>query len=584
MPRGHVAVIDPGTRVPELDCFNRMALASPLPLTYHLVAQQGFDTLARGEADLRGIVVLGSGASVHDPTPWVRTLAGWLEPRVRAGVPVLGLCFGHQLLARVLGGEVGWLHPDRRKLRGLRRVTLDADRLWGEARAGDPPVTHAEAVRGAPGRLRRVATARRRGGGVRAPAAPGVGLPGSPRGDPGVRPQQRRPGRRRRAGGLGLRPLGRRVPRAGRAVIAQLGVCLLMLLGCGQHRPDVPSGVDLVGALQRLPAAAGRRGARRRDGRRALAFDGPAAVVLLGIGAVAIAIQLWNIFPYSPFVRVEVPHSPPREGDDLVSLLAVNVEMVNTRGDVVVRQIREQDADIVFLVETDRAWLDRVADAVAGYPFRESEPRDNYYGLLFCTRLEVLDFAIRHLTDDEHPSVRAHLRSPGGREFVFYGLHPDPPTPFDGTEIRDSDLVLVAREVAACDLPVVAAGDLNDVGWSHTTRLFRRLSGMLDPRIGRGLYATFHARYPLLRWPLDHLFHTADFTLRALQVLGPNGSDHFPVYAELCLAAPERALAEPPPDPDTADEEQAEELVERGMARVAEDAAPPAVSGARIVD
>jgi GMP synthase (glutamine-hydrolysing) len=147
----HVAVIDPGTRVPELDCFNRMSRAAPVPLTYHLPAQLGtLDSLERSADGLLGVVLLGSGASVHDDLPWLSALSAWLAPRLRAGVPMLGLCFGHQLIAHLLGGPVGYLFDDRRKLRGLRQVTLAANPLWGDATEGPLLVTHAEVVSAAP--------------------------------------------------------------------------------------------------------------------------------------------------------------------------------------------------------------------------------------------------------------------------------------------------------------------------------------------------------------------------------------------------------------------------------------------------
>lgn len=142
--RANLAVIDPGTRVPELDCFNRISRASALPTTYHLPALFGTGSLARAEAELAGIVILGSGASVNDPLDWLDALSGWLRAAVDRGVPALGLCFGHQLLARILGGRVGPVAGGKRK--GLREIALDANPLWGGARAVTLVVTHGEEV------------------------------------------------------------------------------------------------------------------------------------------------------------------------------------------------------------------------------------------------------------------------------------------------------------------------------------------------------------------------------------------------------------------------------------------------------
>jgi endonuclease/exonuclease/phosphatase (EEP) superfamily protein YafD len=93
----------------------------------------------------------------------------------------------------------------------------------------------------------------------------------------------------------------------------------------------------------------------------------------------------------------------------------------------------------------------------------------------------------------------------------------------------------VGKEAKGCKLPVIVAGDLNDVAWSYTTELFMKVSGLLDPRRGRGFYNTFNVHYWFLRWPLDHIFCSRHFQLSNLKRLPSIGSDHFPILVELQL-------------------------------------------------
>ncbi len=137
------------------------------------------------------------------------------------------------------------------------------------------------------------------------------------------------------------------------------------------------------------------------------------------------------------------------------------------------------------------------------------------------------------------PSIHTRVRLRSGRELRLHCLHPAPPSPTENASSseRDAELILLGKDLQNYADPVIVTGDLNDVAWSDTTRLFRKISGLLDPRVGRGFYNSYHAGIWFIRWPLDHLFHSSHFELSTMQRLPGFGSDHFAIYTELDYCA-----------------------------------------------
>jgi endonuclease/exonuclease/phosphatase (EEP) superfamily protein YafD len=174
-----------------------------------------------------------------------------------------------------------------------------------------------------------------------------------------------------------------------------------------------------------------------------------------------------------------------------------------------------------------------------------------------------------HLLENYVPSIETGVRLPSGTTIIFHGVHPKPP-PLHDTERRDAELLIVGRKVGAESRPAIVAGDLNDVAWSSTTRLFQQISGLLDPRIGRGLYSTYNANLPFLRWPVDQVFFQNSFTLLEMRRLGYIGSDHFPFYIALCYQ-PDAAPRQPQPQPAPEDLRRARKQIQKGR----EDAQSP---------
>jgi len=259
----------------------------------------------------------------------------------------------------------------------------------------------------------------------------------------------------------------------------------------------------------------------------------PAA--LIGILA-AVGYQASRIWPYTRWHGKQVQDSQrPATDPNHISLLVTNVLMYNRDATRCLGVIREQKPDIVLAVETDDWWLSQLGHLAQEYPHTCHAPLPNTYGMLVFSRLPLLAKEMQFILDPGIPSFHGRVRLPSGVEANLHFVHPKPPAPKESktSTRRDAELLLVGRAIANHDGPTIVAGDLNDVAWSHTSELFRRLARLLDPRVGRGLLPTFHADYKLLRWPLDHVFHSAHFRLQDLKRLPHIGSDHYPIYIRL---------------------------------------------------
>jgi GMP synthase-like glutamine amidotransferase len=77
---------------------------------------------------LDGLIVTGSRCSVNDALPWILQLDAYLKLCIEDGVPSIGFCFGHQMLAKAIGGRVH-RRPCGPNV-GLLPVRLQSDLDW----------------------------------------------------------------------------------------------------------------------------------------------------------------------------------------------------------------------------------------------------------------------------------------------------------------------------------------------------------------------------------------------------------------------------------------------------------------------
>lgn len=284
---------------------------------------------------------------------------------------------------------------------------------------------------------------------------------------------------------------------------------------------------------------------------------------------VTLAFQLRMVLPYTRLWKKEVQSAQNKPDGEVhqLKIMISNVFTANDQTQDLIDLVTQRQPDILVTLESDQKWQDALSQIEPDYPYTVKVPLDNLYGMHLYSKLELIDPKVNYLMIDDIPSIHTQLRLQNGRVIWLYCLHPMPPSPTEANKstTRDAELLMVGRHIKEHEQTAILAGDLNDVAWSKTTRRFQRISGLLDPRIRRHFINTFHADYPFLRWALDHIFHSACFTLIAIERLPYIGSDHFPVMTTLQYDPEEASEQEQnAPNEEAEDTKEAAKKIEAG--------------------
>ena len=306
------------------------------------------------------------------------------------------------------------------------------------------------------------------------------------------------------------------------------------------------------------------------------------------LAALAILAMGWQILSLAPYTRL-YPHqtsdSSAKDDSNRISMLIYNVRYDSREVEALRDLIRDTDPDIILLSEPTRWWQQQLAGLEEYYPYTLLQPQENKYGKLLYSRLSLEAPEIRFMIGSEIPSIRTKVRLRSGTLVTFYGVHPRPPglhrpeqeqgtgikkgDEGDGeredSDMRDAELQLIAREIMdQRNIPVIVAGDFNDVPWSRSFRHFQRIGGLLDPRVGRGFFNTFSPGNILLRYPLDGALASRHFRLVEIRRLPDIGSDHFPLLVVLDYD-PNASATNKEPKPDESDKDESDEAIEEGI-------------------
>lgn len=263
---------------------------------------------------------------------------------------------------------------------------------------------------------------------------------------------------------------------------------------------------------------------------------GVVGVVIIALLGSIIIIQASKAIPYTIFGTKQVPDSLlPGDGDSQVGLFICNVLQSNTAHQKLLNSIHQYNPDIIITTETDKRWEKTLQPLDDDYPYSIKVPQSNKYGMHLYSRFPLRNESVRYLVEPDIPSIHTQVQLKTGNWIDLFVVHPRPPVPGEDNDSkeRDAEILMVGKQAKKSPGGVIVAGDFNDVAWSRTTARFQEVTGFLDPRRGRGFYNTYHAKVPVFRWPLDHLFHSGHFKLFQIERGASVNSDHFPMYVNL---------------------------------------------------
>ena len=247
---------------------------------------------------------------------------------------------------------------------------------------------------------------------------------------------------------------------------------------------------------------------------------------------ISLTILVFNSMYILPWYIDDLEGPGPDRGD--IKIFMNNVLTSNSSAELLMGLIRDDNPDIILLLETNGRWVGQLTAINKEYKYSVIEAREDNFGIALYSKLPIENKTIRYFGGASVPSVLVELKSDMGN-FTFIATHPLPPINKQYFHSRNEQLLALAQEARISKNPLIIAGDLNATMWSSHYKVLCDEGGLRNARDGYGVGSTWPSMALWFGIPIDHIMVSEHFATQSFKVGRNTGSDHLPISVSLRL-------------------------------------------------
>ncbi len=243
----------------------------------------------------------------------------------------------------------------------------------------------------------------------------------------------------------------------------------------------------------------------------------PAVLILL-------VIVFWNSYYIVPYYIKS--DSLQFGAENELKISSINLLSSNHRIDLVTDYIRNEDPEVIILMEFTPEWEQELQPILEEYQFKQLVPRTDNFGIALLSKYQMKS-SIDYFDLNNKPSIIGDLKIKN-EVMTIIATHPIPPIGQAAFENRNKQLINIINRRSQYSENLIIGGDFNTSSFSnHFDKLLQ--NDLKDSRLGFGLLPTWPANFGILQTTLDHFIISKSLKVIKRSTGANIGSDHLPI-------------------------------------------------------